>query len=50
MFGQQIITEARARETDFLKAILVGTLTDPEVDDPKAVELASATIRKSLLN
>ena len=50
MFGQQINTQAQAREEMFLKAILSGTLVDPEIDDPKAIALADAIINQSLLN
>ena len=50
MFGQQINTEAQAREMMFLRALLEGSLTDPEVDDQKAVAIADAIIHKALLN
>ncbi len=50
MFGQQINTEAQTREEMFLRAILDGSLRDPEVDDATALAIADAIISKALLN
>ena len=50
MLSQQINTEAQTREDKFLNAIVNGTITDPEVDDPKAMALADAMIKLALIN
>ena len=50
MLGQQINPEAQTREAMFLKAVMNGTLSDPQVDDPMAIALADALIKQMLLN